>query len=135
MMATVGSIWAIGFVAYVFIYQNFSDTDNLPAQVEKIKVHIDQGEKGYWEDQRQAAYARLGRYERVFEIYLAAGGVVFVSIVLSGAVIAFDRADLIWVTGAAFVLALAMLVIALSFEVWTSIRHVRRLRAKMRVRQ
>ena len=54
MMATVGSIWAIGFVAYVFIYQNFSDTDSLPAQVEKIKVHIDQGERGYWEDQRQA---------------------------------------------------------------------------------
>lgn len=144
MMATIGSIWAIGFMAFVLLYQNFSATERLPTTVMSITEYRTHGPADLvatytqygrdispltakWERLRRDTLERLRRLKHVFEMYLAAGAVVFVSIVLSGAVIAFDVPSLVWAAGVIFVLALGMLVSALSYEIWTSIRYVHRL--------
>lgn len=137
MMATIGSIWAIGFVAYTFVYQNFRSVDDLPSRVDEIQMYREHGGKdpptvAYWEGQRAEVYDRLGRYAFVFRAYLITGPYVFLSIVISGAAMAYDRPDLIALAGGVFLLTLSLLVAALSYEVWTSYLYVTRLRRSMR---
>jgi hypothetical protein len=137
MMATIGAIWAIGFVAYTLVYQNFRSVDNLPNRVENITMNREHGGKDiptvqYWERQRIDVHDRLGRYAFVFRAYLVSGAYVFLSIVISGAALAYDRPDLIPLAGSLFLLTLSLLVAALSYEVWTSYRYVTRLRMSMR---
>lgn len=129
-MATIGSIWAIGFVAYTFVYQNFRSVDGLPSRVEKVRMYLDSGGGGeHWERERAETEERLGRYAFVFRAYLITGPYVFLTIVVSGAALAYDRPDLIPIASGLFLLTLVILVGALSYEVWTSYRYVSRLRA------
>ena len=108
MMSTIGTIWSIGLVAYVFIFQYLKDTlkDN-------------------------ATPKRLLRYSVVFSIYMIAGLFTGACLLLSGMALAFDRLDLIPWAGATFFLSLLMLVGALSYEIGTSVAAVLKLRRQM----
>src|SRR5256885_11382890 len=86
MMSTIGTIWSIGLVAYVFIFQYLKDTLN-----------------------DIATPKRLLKYGVAFSIYLVAGLFTAACVLLSGMALAFDRLALIPLSGLTSLLTFALL--------------------------
>jgi len=123
MMATIGAIWAISLAAYQFIYRYFEETHR--EGLDKVKSLMDHGGKDpetlKWLHDRRTFYARkLRNYATVFGGYLVAGVATVISIIVSGATIAYDKPEWIQAAGVCFLVALGLLVFFLSLEVWTS---------------
>lgn len=134
MMATIGTIWSILFVAYTFIYEHFDR--HYPDLLEKLKMHLKYGppdgeDRSYWTKEANEIITRMGRYEVVFDAYLAAGALSFASIILSGYTMAYDLPDLVWGSGVLFVIALVSLAAALSYEIWSSRRSIAKRRSDL----
>src|SRR5437899_12743292 len=87
----------------------------------------------HWlQDQRTFYAGKLRKYLIVFGGYFVGGIATFISIIVSGATIAFDKPEWIQAAGICFLSALSLLVSFLLFEVWTSFDEMRRERKAIR---
>jgi hypothetical protein len=128
MMATIGAIWAISLAAYQFIYGYFERAHR--SEIDKVKMYIESGSKDdqtqKWLNIQRTFYARkLRKYMIVFGGYFLGGIATAISIIVSGATVAYDKPEWLWIAGVCFVVALGLLVSFLLFEVWSSFDEMR----------
>lgn len=155
MMQTIGALWGIVFVLYVFVNEYFSRERGTAAVAGSIMREFDERlsilhqmqqtspAQGSWpsptitrairndiERARSVAFT-LGRTLRLFLGILAAGILVAGSIILDALVLWANDASYLGYAIWGFLVALGFLALVLLWEVGTNVREVRALRLRL----
>lgn len=120
IIATVATLWAIGFATYYFIF-NYLDKW-VERELAKDK------------EMRRPAHEMSERFDRNRCVFLSYIGVGFLSvgtILVAGSALAFAWDVLVPVAGTLFVLTLASFLVLFTYEIQSSLRYVRQRRPQL----
>ena len=119
-IGTVGTIWAIGFATYYFIFNyldKWVERELLKKPEERLPMNV--------------ISRRLDRNRYVFVGYLLSGFLSVVTIIVASYTLAFARDTGVVVAGTLFVATLVAFLVLFSFEVWTSLDYVEDRRTRL----
>ena len=120
IIATVATLWAIGYATYHFIF-NYLD--------KWVQRELDKDK----EERRPVHEMRdsLDRNRCVFIGYIAVGFLSVGTILVAGAALAFGWDPLVPVAGTLFVLTLGAFLALFTYEIKTSLRYIRNRRKEL----
>ncbi len=135
MMATIGAVWSIGFVAYTFIFEHYRDAYS--KVIAETEQHLKYGgkdahDRGFWVERATELRKHIAIYEIVFLGYLLSGFAAVGSILFSAYVVARDDPSLVLPAEYAFGIVLILLGAFLSIEVSTSVRRLQQRRDELK---
>ena len=118
IMATVATLWAIGFATYYFIF-NYLDkwVERQLNPDGRLKTN---GQRRPVEEIAQS----LDRNRCVFIAYIAVGFLSVGTILVVGTALAFAWEPLVPVAGTLFVLTLGSFLVLFTFEIKSSLRYI-----------
>jgi|SRR2546422_2351733 len=113
VIGTVGTIWAIGFATYFFVF-NYLDKWVERERPKKPEERLP----------RDVITRRLNRNRCVFIGYFLSGILAVATILLASATLSFAWDVGVPVSGTLFVVTLASFLLLFSFEIYTSLDYV-----------
>lgn len=153
MMQTLGALWGIVFVVYVFLYEYYSRSGGwqeiAEGTIDEIKMDIERAPQeiaAYPSGRTYPSVTRrlrdgldsipytrnaMVRYRRVFWQVLITGPIVLASILANVVVLTLNDTSLVSIAVGLFAVALLSLAYVLLKEVWTSISGNSRLMRRL----